>query len=105
MAHGALSQHTRGRSATMDLALSGRQWSQVDPAIPSTATCIYMLCCALWENWVSRAWIFKRILAAEAELSSATRPWSKVNGPISAAVASCHRIGWHFQATPSKIRT
>eukprot|EP00959_Pyramimonas_sp_CCMP1952_P429363 8992417-Pyramimonas_sp.AAC.1 len=56
-----------------------------------------MLAQAAWESWISREWIARLLFAAEAALDRPTvsiSEWALVRGPISAALASCRRIGW-----------
>ena len=107
-AHRSLCGHTAGRSATIDLAMLSdrRRPHTIDPAYPATVDPIYMLGKALWEAWLPRGWILRVLSGSASEQTKLRRPWAKVKGPISGAVACCRRIGWTTRpGTPHLVTT
>ena len=94
LAHRALYLHTAMRSVTIDLALASKSPRSADPAYTMLAGPILSLASAFWESWVPKGWILRTWRTAHEAISITTMKWNKVNGPLSAALASARRLGW-----------
>ncbi len=88
---------TRGKDVDAVLAwadFEGRQGA--DPAFAAHTMPICRWAEAVWCSWCPRVLLQSSITKAKSRLSTAARPWSMVNGPAAAAVATAGRIGWSF---------
>ena len=104
-ARAALFTHTSRRSLTIDLALVPGDTCAIDPAYPCTVNPIVMLAQAFWDSWESREVLSRMLFAADKALRETKNVWSKVTGPVSAALASCFRIGWALGPGVGKLCT
>ena len=57
MIHAYLTRNPRGRSVTIDCALSEHRPTTIDPIYCATSSPIMSLSNAIWDGWVSFAWI------------------------------------------------
>ena len=88
----------------MDLALTSMSPAVLDPAYALTLEPIYALACALWDGWAPRQWILRSWTASFNRYVDGSVSWMTVADPISAAAASCARIGWS-SPRPGVLRT
>ena len=93
----AISPPTRGRALELTLILADLTDRQrLDPAFDAHAAPIGRWAEAVWYQWRPLRELQRSIVHAKASLATARCPWSVVNGPAAAAVASAARIDWHF---------
>eukprot|EP00959_Pyramimonas_sp_CCMP1952_P036278 759186-Pyramimonas_sp.AAC.1 len=85
-ARAALVPHAARRSLAIDLALVPGDTTAVDPAYLCTVNPIMMLAQAFWDSWMPREILCRMLLNADKSLREARTPWSKVVGPVSAAL-------------------
>ena len=94
-AHSSLVRCSRGRTASIDLALLGG--TKVDPGQALLSGPIVGLSHAWWDAWVLKGQILRTWSTARAsalQRKAGKLAGSKVIGPLSAALFSAERIGW-----------
>ena len=104
MAHSCIVRDARGRSATVDLHLTSAEPTSLDPAYRLSVDPIVALSAALWDVWIPRQWILRPWSTEFHAASEQKHVWKNVTNPISAAAASCCRIGWS-SPSPGKLLT
>ena len=93
-----------GRSATLDLALSRAKVTALDPRYRFNSGPIVALASALWDNWVPRKWVLRAWNCAFGEVNANGFTWREVTDGLTAAAATCSRIGWKSD-DPGRLRT
>ena len=49
---------------------------------------------AMWEEWLPNTTMAMMVVVTLPVLIRAPRPWSRVNGPAVAFIATCARLWW-----------
>ncbi len=84
-----------GKSIDMVLALADeRQHQRLDPAFDAHILPIGRWAEAAWCDWASTRAMDASVALAKKRLAKARRPWSAVNGPAAAMVATAARLNW-----------
>ncbi len=84
-----------GKSIDMVLALADeRQHQRLDPAFDAHILPIGRWAEAAWCDWASIGAMNAGVGLAKKRLAKARRPWSAVNGPAAAMVATAARLNW-----------
>ena len=104
MTHLATTDHTNGRSVTMDLALTFISPVFLDPAYALTLAPIYAIASALWDGWTPRQWSLRSWATSFNRYVDGNVSWMTVADPSFAAAAFCARIGWS-SPSPGVLRT
>ena len=94
-----------GRQVDRALFIEDVAGNKIDPAFEAHVQPIAAFATALWDGWVDREHLQNAIVLAVRKLASAQGTnWQSVTGPITATVATMHRLKWHF-ITPTKVQT
>ena len=84
-----------GKNPDMTLHTLDGDSGTLDPAFDAHVGLLRHWACAWWEGWVSKADLEAAFQAGSLKLATCkTTLWSKVTGPVTALLASMHRIGW-----------
>ena len=100
----AISPPTRGRALELTLILADLSDHQrLDPAFDAHAAPIARWAEAALDLWCPLPDLQRSVAAAKAAMAIARCPWSEVNGPAAAAVATAARIDWRFHDATTVI--
>lgn len=94
-ARACLTDHTAGKSLTLDLALRD---GVVDPAFYAVRAPLVQWARAVWLQSVPSGWLHRTWNAAERSANSVGDAWSVVRGPAGAVAATLKRLGWQARS-------
>ena len=95
LAAAAIAPPAMGKSARMTLHAAAPVCTSVDPSYTAHVGPIKAWATAWWDGWTDKNAMGVAYRSAANRLRSAKASvWSNVNGPASALIATCSRIGW-----------
>ena len=95
---------TQGKQYDRSLYLHDVAGSRLDPAFDAHALPLQFLALAWWEGWVNPQQLSSLFTQAWYRLAAQSWNWRGVTGPMSAALATAHRIEWRF-TSPHTVLT
>ena len=100
----AVGTATRGSQHDRALYMHDVAGSRLDPAFDAHALPLQFYALAWWESWAEPETLRKHFTAACYKLAAAEWRWNIVTGPITAVIATAHRLRWRF-TSPQEVLT
>ena len=93
----AISTSTGGKGLDRVFMLEDAGNSGIDPAVDAHVLPLQFLALAWWESWIPTQKLKDETRGAIRKLARVNAAvWTGVNGPVTAAVATAHRLKWRF---------
>ena len=100
----AVGTATQGKQYDRSLYMHDITGSRLDPAFDAHALPLQYLALAWWEKWTDPRRLAAQFTTAWYKLAAQAWNWRGVTGPMSAAIATAHRIEWRF-TSPHTVLT
>jgi hypothetical protein len=90
-ARACLTDHTSGKSLTLDLAVRD---GHTDPAYELNKAPLVQWARGAWRQSVPLGWMYRAFSAAQRAAGATRHAWTAVIGPAGATLATLEKLGW-----------